>query len=508
METMLASRYRLGDRIGTGGSSHVYRAHDVVLDRPVAVKLLDEAAATTADPALRRRFESESRTGARFIHPHAVAIFDAGADQGQLFLVMELVTGGTLAERLSTSGPMPSADAARLGAQIASALAAAHATGIIHRDVKPANVLLDDHGNAKLADFGIARRFDEIEDSLTSTGMVMGTRHYVSPEQAYGQPLGPATDIFSLGVLLYEAVTGVRPPSAIERPPDRPLDVRTVDPSIDPRLAEVIARATAVPVEARFVDAGQMAAMLTAAATATPGTTAPPLTSTALMPEHLRPTPADAAAASTTAHPLDPGPSAGGRHAAGGRSPPRRTTAPAAPGAHRAAVIALLLVGGALAAALAIALDDGDEADLPAAPTTAPAVEAATTVAPPTTPVTTITATTLAPTTVAPTTVAPTTVAPTTVTPTVPQELIPGFPVPVDFEDFLRILAGDPDLVGKRGDDLFEEFDELLDGPPGRRDDRQDDLRDDIQRWSDDDELDPIIAAVAIHYLDELPGHD
>ena len=170
MDTLLGQRYRLGDPIGTGGSARVYQAHDERLDRMVAVKVLDEEAANTADPALRRRFESEARTAAQFIHPNAVTIFDAGSDSGSLYLVMELVSGGSLAQRLADSGPMAPERVAVLGRQVASALAAAHAAGIIHRDVKPANVLLDDGDNAKLADFGIARRFDEIADAMTSAG--------------------------------------------------------------------------------------------------------------------------------------------------------------------------------------------------------------------------------------------------------------------------------------------------------------------------------------------------
>ena len=403
---MLARRYLLGDRIGTGGTSHVHEARDVVLDRPVAVKLLDEAAATTADPALRRRFESESRTAAQFIHPNAVAIFDAGIDQGQLFLVMELVSGGTLADRLSRVGPMTSADAARLGAQIASALAAAHAVGIIHRDVKPANVLLDERGNAKLADFGIARRFDEIEDALTSTGMVMGTRHYVSPEQAYGQPLGPPTDIFSLGVLLYEAVTGVRPPSAIDRAADRRLDVRAVDASVDPRLAERDRTSDRHPgrgpIRRRRANGGDPHGC-GGIARACDG-------ADVVHRHHARapPTGTDGR---------------GGRDGGGGATTPSaRTIGPAAAmplvgdrlldeRRHRqrllrigGGIVALVLIGAALAVALSMALGD-DDPGITAVTTTAQPAAAVTTVAP---------ATTIAPTTVAPTTVAPTTMPPTT----------------------------------------------------------------------------------------------
>jgi eukaryotic-like serine/threonine-protein kinase len=497
MELMLAGRYRVGDRIGTGGTSHVYRAHDVVLDRAVAVKLLDEAAATSADPALRRRFESEARTAARFVHQNAVAIFDAGVDQGQLFLVMELVSGGTLAQHLGDSGPMPSARVATLGGQLASALGAAHAAGIIHRDVKPSNVLLDHHGNAKLADFGIARRFDEIEDSLTSTGMVMGTRHYVSPEQAYGQPLGPATDIFSLGVTLYEAATGERPPSAIDRALDQRLDVRAIDPSIDARLADVIARATAIPVEGRFADARQMGVML--AAVASSGAPGPPATPTAVMPigaadVSTANAPTTVARSTAITPPGAPMPLMGDRLLDEHRQRQRllRTGS---------TIVVLVLVAGALAFAVSTALSN-DDGDLSAASTTAPTA-AVTTVAP--TVATTLPTTTLAPTTLPPTTASPTTVIPTV---SVPQELIPGFAVPVDAEDFLRILEAYPELAGERGEDLAEGFERLLEGPPGKWGERREELRDDIQRWSDDGELDPIIAAVAIHYIGELEEPD
>ncbi len=169
MDELLGGRYRVGERIGAGGSAQVFTGRDEVLDRPVAIKLLDDAAARSADPAARERFRNEARTAAAFVHPHAVTAFDAGSDQGYLFLVMELLTGGTLAERL-VAGPMDSSDVRRVGAQIGSALAAAHAAGIIHRDVKPSNIMIAIDGTAKLGDFGIARRFDEIGESLTRTG--------------------------------------------------------------------------------------------------------------------------------------------------------------------------------------------------------------------------------------------------------------------------------------------------------------------------------------------------
>jgi len=172
-------------------------------------------------------------------------------------------------------------------------------------------------------------------------------------------------------------------------------------------------------------------------------------------------------------------------------------------------IVALVLIGAALAVALSMALGD-DDPGISTVTTTAQPAAVVTTVAPATTVApTTVPPTTVAPTTVPPTTVAPTTVPPTTVPPTtVSQELIPGFPVPVDFEDFLRLLDDDPDAVGERGEDLFKELEKLFEDPPGRRSDRREELRDDIVRWSDDDELDPIIAAAAIHYIDELEARD
>ena len=490
MPLLLGDRYRVGERIGTGGSSHVYEAFDERLDRPVAVKLLDEAAATTADPAAATTVRERIPNRRTVLPPERGGGLDAGSDQGNLFLVMELVTGGSLAQRLADDGPMPSSAVAKLGSQLASALAAAHAAGIIHRDVKPSNVLLGADGNAKLADFGIARRFDEIEHALTSTGMVIGTREFVSPEQARGEPLGPATDIFSLGVTLYEAATGIRPMSAIERPIDSRLDVRAIDPTIDAALASVIDRATAIPIEARFADAGQMAGVLAGAATA--GLVG----GTALLPEHLAPQPGPAAMAA----PLTSSTTGAAAGAAGAligdqlldeRRHRQRLI--------RAGVGIALLV--TLIGALVVALGDDDEPSLSASSTTA-AAEVATTLA-----ATTIPPTTIPPTTVAPTTAAPPTAPPTTLPPP-PPELIPGFPLPADVGAFLAILAANPGLVGPRGDDLAEELDNLLTNNRGKFEDRKAELMDHIEEWRDDGELDPIVAAAALALVGDLDKRD
>ncbi len=469
--TLLAERYRLGATIGTGASAHVFEAHDERLGRRVAIKVLDDAAARTADPAARQRFAIESRTAAQFIHPNAVTVFDAGTDDGTLYVVMELVTGGSLAEQLARSGPLSSADVTRIGAQVASALDAAHTAGIIHRDVKPANVLLDHRGDAKLADFGIARRLDEIGESLTSTGMVMGTRQYVSPEQSRGETLGPASDVFSLGVTLYEAVSGVRPPSVLERAPEHRLDVRAVVPSVDPGLADAIAKATVISAAERCPTARAMADALTAAATRSATRSGG---GTAVMPAHL-----------VTAG-LSDNLVAERRH--------RRRV-------RTAGVVAALAVAALVVAA---ALGPGDSLD-DTVTTSAPAKPIVTSA-----PVTTAPATTAAPTTVAPTTAAPTTVAPTTVAPTAPPttppltELIPGFPIPADIDEFLDILENDPNIVGPRGEDLLEQLDEVLTQRRGNFEDNKNEMTGRIEEWRDDGELDPVVAVAAIAFLDAV----
>ena len=259
-------RYRFESRIATGGMGEVWRATDQVLGREVAVKLLKPEYAD--DPTFRSRFETEARNAAALHHPNVAAIFDFGelpTDGGppRPYLVMELVRGEPLSALLRGE-PMPAGTAADLVAQAADGIAAAHDLGIVHRDVKPANLLVTPDRRVKITDFGIARAADAV--ALTQTGQVIGTPQYLSPEQAEGKPSTGASDIYSLGVVLYECLAGRRPfegdsPIATalshlrDEPPPLPSDV-------PPGLREIVATALAKDPAARFASVRDFAAAL------------------------------------------------------------------------------------------------------------------------------------------------------------------------------------------------------------------------------------------------------
>ncbi|MFH9086726.1 serine/threonine-protein kinase [Streptomyces sp. NPDC017673] len=206
VQGLLADRYQLQDRLGSGAMGEVWRADDRLLGRPVAVKLL-----RTDEAADAERFRLEARTAGRLNHPNVVGVYDFGSHHGRLYLVMELVDGWSLAQERSLRGALDPHEAAALAAHVASGLAAAHRQGVIHRDVKPANVMLSADRTAKIADFGIARFADEAAAGLTATGKIVGTADYLAPERALGRPAHPASDVYSLGCVLYELLTG-RPP--------------------------------------------------------------------------------------------------------------------------------------------------------------------------------------------------------------------------------------------------------------------------------------------------------
>jgi eukaryotic-like serine/threonine-protein kinase len=199
-DSLIDSRYRIEVLIDRGGMANVYRARDLRLERDVAVKVLREV-------EHHRRFAAEARTLARLQHPNLVRLLDAGTDNGDAFLVLELLGGATVRELLD-NGPLAPARVARIGSQTAAALDYIHGRGIVHRDVKPSNLMLDDHGSVRLADFGIARLLDGT--AVTTTHQPMGTMPYIAPEQLEGHNVGPTADVYSLGLVLIECLTGRR----------------------------------------------------------------------------------------------------------------------------------------------------------------------------------------------------------------------------------------------------------------------------------------------------------
>jgi serine/threonine-protein kinase len=251
--------------------AEVYEGLDTRLGRPVAVKLL--RAQDAGDEALRRRLSAEARAAARLLHPNLATVYDVGEDDGRPCIVMELVTGGTLAQRLQDP-PMGQEEAVRLISQVLDALDAAHRAGILHRDIKPANILLTEYGNAKVTDFGIAKALEPApaDVDLTATGEVIGTPRYLAPERAAGEQATVASDLWAVGVVLYEALAG-RPPfdaetalglaMAAERGELVPPEIYRSD--LSPALGAVVARALAPRPLDRFTSASQMAAALSRA---------------------------------------------------------------------------------------------------------------------------------------------------------------------------------------------------------------------------------------------------
>src|ERR671924_410649 len=250
--TLIGHRFRLEEKIGSGGMSSVYRAFDPTLERWVAIKLMHRDIST--DPAQLERFRREARSAARLNHPHVVTVIDAGEDDGAPFIVFEYVEGETLKDRIRRLGRLPIAEAVAYAIEIARALGAAHARHIVHRDVKPQNVLLDEEGSAKVTDFGIARTLDE--EGLTADGRVLGTTDYVSPEQALGQQVTGQSDLYSLVIVLYEMLTGEVPfkgetqvAVAMKHVREALPDVQTKRPEVSASLAAVLDRATAKHLE-------------------------------------------------------------------------------------------------------------------------------------------------------------------------------------------------------------------------------------------------------------------
>jgi hypothetical protein len=263
--TILNGRYRLDSRIGAGGMSTVYCALDVTLQRQVAIKLMNREVASDSDQL--ERFRREARAVAQLSHPHIVGVIDAGEDEGRPYIVFEYIEGETLKERIRRVGRLPIAESVAYAVEIARALGAAHARHIVHRDVKPQNVLIDEEGSAKVTDFGIARTLDE--EGLTADGRVLGTTDYVSPEQALGQPVTGQSDLYSLGIVLWEMLSGEVPfkgdnqvAVAMKHVREQLPDIQRIRPEVSSALAAVIDRATAKRVEDRYANDAELIADL------------------------------------------------------------------------------------------------------------------------------------------------------------------------------------------------------------------------------------------------------
>ena len=270
---LLRGRYRLESRLASGGMAQVWQGTDEVLRRRVAVKVLHPHLA--ADETFVARFRQEAVAAARLAHPGIVSIYDTCSDDGVEAIVMELVEGRTLRDRLDDPTPLDPWQAAGVAAQVAEALEAAHRSGLVHRDIKPANVLLCGDGRVKVADFGIAKALAEAD--LTQPGLMVGTAKYLAPEQVRGEPVDPRTDIYSLGVVLYEMLCGRAPFSAetdaatalarLHRDPLRPRQVRAGVPRA---LEEVVGKAMAREPSARYASASDLRAALLAGGAAAP----------------------------------------------------------------------------------------------------------------------------------------------------------------------------------------------------------------------------------------------
>jgi serine/threonine protein kinase len=434
---LLDERYELGPWVGAGGMSEVFEGYDRNLGRRVAVKLLK---ADVADPRARERFEHEARAAASFTHPNAVSVYDVGEVGTRPYIVMELVEGPNLAGVLSGTGPLPVREAVRITDQVLAALGAAHARGLVHRDVKPGNVLVMENGSVKLADFGIAKAVSDASGGLTMTGQVMGTPKYLAPEQAAGRATTARSDLYSAAVVLYEMLAGAPPfegdaPVAIalahQQAPIPSLAARRA--GLPPALVATVERALEKDPARRFPSAEAMRAAL---ASGTAGTPTAPYTATPT--EVLR----------------------------GDARPPRRRRWPWA-------VLGLLALAGALL--LALALTNRDEGPGPAVsgePTTT--TSTTTTTTPPTT-----------------TTTPPTTT--TTLVTTIP-------PRPRTIGELIALLAAGPDAFGEKGNDVLKKLVEVQEKQDG---DEAAKLLEEIDKWVGEGKLDPQIGSFARDVLSQ-----
>lgn len=269
-EHLVDGRYDVGRMLGAGGAAEVFLAHDKVLNRTVALKVLDRR--LTFEGNFASRFEQEARLAASLAHPNVVTVYDLGKTEGgSPYIAMECVSGGTLKDLIRAEGPLDARYAARIALEISRALEEAHWHGLIHRDIKPQNVLLTNAGEAKVADFGVAKVTEAT--SFTEPGSLVGSVYYLSPEQAAGQPLTPRSDLYSLGIVLYEMLSGTRPfeaasweegPLAIanKRLKEDPEPLKDRVPDILSWLEQATMRLLARDPDERFVDAEELTEVL------------------------------------------------------------------------------------------------------------------------------------------------------------------------------------------------------------------------------------------------------
>ncbi len=487
---LLLGRYEIGALIGEGAFARVYLAHDHMLDRQVAVKLLDAARATTADPRGHDRFMREARSSARFVHPRIVSTYDAGVDDDDLFIVMEYVEGCSLAQVIADEAPMSEHDIVRIATQLLDGLAAAHTSGLAHRDVKPANILIDPAGDVKLTDFGIAKRFDEITEALTVEGMVIGTRAYLAPERVRGEDGGPAADLYAVGAVLYEMATGQRPPPAEPSAPSVSLgpDPRLARPDLSHRLSDSIGTALAARADHRFSSAATMSAALSGLLDPTRLAFIEP--TEALPPDQTPAATAPAVESATTAM------------LAGGTTPGGPTTAmPAAPTPPASRVgrsgrrwLVAIAVAVALAAGVAAYRSSDPSSATPnsgADPATSSTVSTAEEPTEPSSPPTSTPQATMQDLEIPPPAPAP-------------PELIPGFPATDDVDEFIAQLRSGR-VAGKQSKKLGDDMRKIV---AAKDDDKRansiDALFEKIDGWVANAELDTTVAQAAVEFLDEI----